>query len=143
MTYEEVKNAPLNVLVGYLTALYEDYNCPCRCKWETYCGDKSFDTDYRRQDHAEFERKRCIGGDSYEGQDYSTCPQRLAYERVMEAVEKQVPKKYHRTRTIEQVIGGARETVCPSCLGVTVTCENQFPKYCAWCGSALKDGDEQ
>ena len=141
MTYEEVKNAPLNVLVGYLVSFNEGCECPCSCKWESWAAPNNTINQCKKW-AAEVE-KHCKKGDSWRGKKYDICLQRLAYERVMEVVEKQMPMEYHRTRTIEQVIGGARETVCPSCLGVTVTCENQFPKYCAWCGQALKDGEDE
>lgn len=126
MIYDEVKNAPLNVLVDYLANVVALCNCSCKPMiGENYGQDEN------------------IARECEENGEYDKCELRLAYERVMEAVQKQMPMKYHRTRTIEQVIGGARETVCPTCLGVTVTCKNQFPKHCAWCGQALKDGEDE
>lgn len=54
------------------------------------------------------------------------------------ALEKQIPKEHHHTRVVE-VKCKARESVCPACLYVIITKENEYPKHCTWCGQALLD----
>lgn len=55
---------------------------------------------------------------------------------LSKALEKQIPKKHHHTR-VNVVNCKARESICPSCLGVIITTENEYPKHCTWCGQAL------
>lgn len=55
---------------------------------------------------------------------------------MQKAMEKQTPKEHHHTRVVE-VKCKARESVCPACLYVIITKENEYPKYCTWCGQAL------
>ena len=56
---------------------------------------------------------------------------------LKEAVEKQIPIELHNTRVVE-VHCKARESICPSCLGVIITTENEYPKHCVWCGQAIE-----
>lgn len=61
---------------------------------------------------------------------------------LKEAVEKQIPIQHHHTRIVE-VNCKARENVCPACLGVIITTENEYPKYCVWCGQKINWGDSE
>lgn len=61
-------------------------------------------------------------------------------EECSAAMEKQTPINHHHTRINKEPVE-TRDTVCPSCLGVTRTALNEFPKYCSICGQALKWGD--
>ena len=114
MTYEEVKNAPLNVLVGYLAYIHPGIECPCECKPELWA--------YKNA--AETEKEEC-----QKDGEYDTCPQRLAYERVMDAVEKQMPLKVTNMYR------------CPNC-GLDPTIDNDYMlNYCPHCGQALDWSD--
>ncbi len=56
-------------------------------------------------------------------------------EAVKEFAE-QIPKKHHHTRVVD-VKCKARESVCPDCLGIIITAENEYPKFCTWCGQTI------
>ncbi len=58
------------------------------------------------------------------------------FQKVLEALDKQIPTEHHHTR-VKDVIDRARESVCPSCLGVIITAEKEYPQYCTWCGQAI------
>lgn len=60
---------------------------------------------------------------------------------MQETMAKQIPKKHHHTRVVE-VKCKVRESVCPACLYVIITKENECPKHCTWCGQALDWSDE-
>lgn len=61
-------------------------------------------------------------------------------EECMAAREKQIPMHHHHTRINKEPIE-TRDSVCPSCLGVTRTALNEFPKYCSNCGQKFKWSD--
>ncbi|MBQ2775149.1 MAG: hypothetical protein IJF40_04600 [Clostridia bacterium] len=63
-------------------------------------------------------------------------------EVSIEALGKQIPKKHHHTRVIE-VNCRARESVCPSCLSLVITTEDEYPKHCTWCGSKIDWSDTE
>ena len=67
-----------------------------------------------------------------------------ALKEAAAALRKQIPKEHHHTRVVE-VKCKARESVCPACLGVIITTENEYPKHCDWCGQALvwREGEER
>lgn len=67
-----------------------------------------------------------------------------AFEVAIEALEKQIAKEHHHTRVVE-VKCKTRESVCPACLGVIITTENEYPKHCDWCGQAIdwSDGERK
>ncbi len=127
MTYDEVKNAPLNVLVGYL--VMHRYRCPCACKPEVYEEDVK---------NKVIKREGVVQATTFCENDcklspiYETCPQRLAYERVMKAVQKQMPKKPIQSDSLG--------SLCPKCgdrLGVFQE------SFCRNCGQALDWSDCQ
>ena len=60
-----------------------------------------------------------------------------AIERWPNVVSKQCPMEHHHTKVFE-ISGKARESICPSCLGSIVTNENEYPKFCVWCGQKIK-----
>lgn len=55
-----------------------------------------------------------------------------------EALEKQIPMKHHHT-IVRECAGGEkiRTSVCPSCLGCILTVEDEYPRFCPWCGQAI------
>jgi hypothetical protein len=59
-----------------------------------------------------------------------------AMQKCKEALKKQIPKEHHHTR-VKDVVDRVRESVCPSCLGIIVTREEEYPKHCTWCGQAI------
>lgn len=58
------------------------------------------------------------------------------FKTVKAALKKQIPMKHHHTRVIK-VNCKARESLCPECLGVITTTENEYPRHCTWCGQAI------
>jgi hypothetical protein len=60
-------------------------------------------------------------------------------EIVDEALKKQVPMKHHHT-IVNECSGGERVriSICPNCLGCIMTVEEEFPRFCVWCGQAIK-----
>ena len=63
-----------------------------------------------------------------------------ALKMAIEALEKQIP--VDKSNTILTVCSCARQSVCPKCSNVIITNPNEYPKYCTWCGQALKWGDD-
>ena len=57
---------------------------------------------------------------------------------AISALEKQMPMEHHHT-TVGVCSGGEkiRTSICPNCLGCILTVEEEFPKFCAWCGQAI------
>ena len=86
MKESEILNKPLPVLVGYLTALNADCQCPCYCKKEVWlaegCGYEAAD------EYADDYKTKCMRKD-----EYDDCIQRQVYERVIEAIRKEVEQK--------------------------------------------------
>lgn len=127
MTYKEVQCASLPTLVAFLTEIYEDCQCPCRCKAETYY--ESCWNGHGERWAKEDERK-C----KKEGR-FENCPERLAFERVMDAVKKQIPKKPN----VEE-----HHNYCPTC-GQDQEDEsegvNVYYDYCFNCGQRLDWSD--
>lgn len=59
-----------------------------------------------------------------------------ACNMAISALEKQVAIEHHHTR-VRQVEGKVRQSVCPTCLGLITTNEQEYPKYCVWCGRKI------
>jgi hypothetical protein len=61
-----------------------------------------------------------------------------ALNMAVEALKKQNPMEHHHTVVCE-CSGGEkiRTSICPSCLGCIMTVEEEFPRFCAWCGQAI------
>ena len=59
-------------------------------------------------------------------------------EMAVEALEKQDPMEHHHT-TVGECSGGEkiRTSICPNCLGCIMTVEEEFPRFCDWCGQAI------
>lgn len=57
-----------------------------------------------------------------------------------EALEKQIAKEHHHTKVF-RCNSKARESICPSCLGVIITAANEYPKHCTWCGQKIDWSD--
>ena len=68
MTAEEAREKPLNELLAYLTLLYEDCDCTCDCMPDVWFKSKE-------------KKEKCISNGRW-----FDCPQRIAYDRIMEAV---------------------------------------------------------
>ena len=119
MTKREIENAPLPILVGYLVSIYGDCDCECLCKPEIYCEWKS--TDGEKESRRMERVCKEIG-------KYDNCIERAAYERVMEAVMKQVPKKVAETCGIYS---------CTSCHMAHDRRKKRYLKYCPNCGQRL------
>ena len=62
-----------------------------------------------------------------------------ALDMAVEALNKQVPMEHHHT-IVGECSGGerVRTSICPNCLGCIMTVEEEFPRFCAWCGQAIK-----
>ena len=56
------------------------------------------------------------------------------------AMEKQIPMESSLAKISKYALI-MRYSSCPSCLGVTRSALDAFPKYCSNCGQALKWGD--
>ena len=61
-----------------------------------------------------------------------------------EAMQKQIPVEHHHTVvntiTPDDLDNGdnkIRVSICPCCLGAIMTVENEYPRYCTWCGQAI------
>ena len=59
---------------------------------------------------------------------------------AIESLEKQIPKEHHHTHIFE-ISDKARLSICPNCLAVIITSSKEFPKFCTWCGQAIKWDD--
>ena len=61
-----------------------------------------------------------------------------ALDMAVEALSKQIPIEHHHT-IVGECSGGEkiRTSICPSCLGCILTVEEEFPRFCAWCGQAI------
>lgn len=59
-------------------------------------------------------------------------------KNVINALDKQIPMEHHHT-VVGVCSGGekVRTSICPSCLGCIMTVEEEFPRFCAWCGQAI------
>lgn len=71
---------------------------------------------------------------SQAGAEIQYCQDALA------ALEKQTPKEHHHTRVVN-IYCKMRQSICPECLSMINTAENEYPKFCTWCGQALDWGD--
>ena len=62
-----------------------------------------------------------------------------ALDMAIEALKKQEPMEYHHT-VVSECSGGekVRTSICPNCLGCITTVEEEFPRFCTWCGQAIK-----
>ena len=60
-------------------------------------------------------------------------------KNVIEALDKQIPMEHHHT-IVRECSGGekVRTSICPNCLGCILTVEEEFPRFCDWCGQAIK-----
>ena len=58
---------------------------------------------------------------------------------AINALDKQIPMQHHHT-IVGEYAGGerVRTSICPSCLGCIMTVEEEFPRFCAWCGQAIE-----
>lgn len=63
---------------------------------------------------------------------------REAKKLAIEACEKQIPIEHHHT-IVGECSGGerVRTSICPNCLGCILTVEEEFPRFCDWCGQAI------
>ena len=70
--------------------------------------------------------------------DYKGCRESIAIEMAKAAYEKQIPMEHHHT-IVRECSGGekVRTSICPNCLGCILTVEEEFPRFCAWCGQAI------
>ena len=129
MTKEEAQNKPVPLLVGYLTDIYEDCQCTCRCKVEAWMYDDSRDEEFVKRFALEDEI-RC----KQQG-IYDDCVERIAFERVLNATKKEIPKKVLFNKNTNDV-------QCPLChefLGnysVRRRYETEYT-YCPFCGQRL------
>ena len=89
MTYKEakvkqikrIKEMPLPLCVGYLATIYEDCQCCCYCKKESWLSYGAFSESDSEKIAQEYELK-CKNNGTWE-----KCAERIAFERVMEAVK--------------------------------------------------------
>lgn len=52
---------------------------------------------------------------------------------------REIPMEHHHT-LVNKCSGGekVRTSICPNCLGCVMTVEEEFPRFCTWCGQAIK-----
>lgn len=52
---------------------------------------------------------------------------------------REIPMEHHHT-VVNKCSGGekVRTSICPNCLGCIMTVEEEFPRFCTWCGQAIK-----
>lgn len=62
------------------------------------------------------------------------------FKTIKLALEKQTPKEHHHTRVVN-IFCRMRQSICPECLSMINTAENEYPKFCTWCGQALDWSD--
>ena len=60
-----------------------------------------------------------------------------AFIEAITALKMRTPMEHHHT-VAREVSGRARYSVCPNCLWVIVTAEEDFPKFCSNCGQAIE-----
>lgn len=65
-----------------------------------------------------------------------------ALDIAIDVLQKQIPMEHHHT-IVRECSGGEkiRTSICPNCLGCIMTVEEEFPKFCAWCGQAIDWGE--
>lgn len=65
----------------------------------------------------------------------------VALEMGVEALKKQDPMEHHHT-IVGECSGGekVRTSICPNCLGCIMTVEEEYPRFCDWCGQAIDWG---
>lgn len=128
MTKEEALNKPIPVLVGFLANIYEDCQCTCYCKFEAWI-DGGWDEEDAKRYAREHENKCKKNG------IYDNCVERIAFERVLNATKKEIPKKVLFNKNTDDV-------QCPLChefLGnysVRRRYETEYT-YCPFCGQRL------
>lgn len=51
---------------------------------------------------------------------------------------REIPMQHHHT-IVGECSGGEkiRTSICPNCLGCIMTVEEEFPRFCDWCGQAI------
>ena len=51
---------------------------------------------------------------------------------------REIPMEHHHT-IVNKCSGGEkiRTSICPNCLGCIMTVEEEFPRFCVWCGQAI------
>lgn len=140
MNTHDAKTLPLNVLLGYLTSLYEDWDCTCDCQYETLLDNNHRDLNkpaviYSKYaaEYAERQREECkkdgcsCGWRSWETETpYEDCPERIAYERIKVVLDKETPR---------QVIDPIKEWICPTCDNHIIGIQGN---YCPICGQRLE-----
>lgn len=144
MNTHDAKTLPLNVLLGFLTSLYSDWDCTCNCQYETQLDNNHRDDRpaviYSKNavDWANIQREECKKNGCYWGwrsnveteTPYEDCPERIAYERIKEALEKDIAKSVLR---VDEYF------LCPTCQSWV----NGNDYYCTQCGQKLDwEGDE-
>lgn len=130
MNYEEIQEMPLTYLLGYIADLYADITCTCSCQKELYLSDKWSMEDAKR--YAKEREEQCKRENKYD-----KCPQRLAFERIKEALEKQTQKKPIPKYVM---IGKEKRLVsykCPCCDNETLGNNEYKFDCCEDCGQAL------
>ena len=58
-------------------------------------------------------------------------------KNVINALNKQIPIEHHHT-IVREINDKIRISICPSCLGVNYTHQDEFPNYCNSCGKKIK-----
>jgi hypothetical protein len=59
------------------------------------------------------------------------------YGVACEAIEKQIPVEHHHTKIAVLSEPKLRFSVCPLCLSVILTAQDEYPKHCTWCSQAI------
>ena len=125
MTYEEAKTKPLNELVGDLMSLNGE-QCVLECKDEMWKATMPSQIANKKAGECEIR--------GY----YDFCPQRIAYERVMEACERATQKKPNIDKK-----SGYSDFKCPSCNTKIISkfkddgYIGKKERYCHVCGQRL------
>lgn len=88
LEYDLVKKAPIKSLLGYLINMKEDISCLCCCKKEVWIDIMHKPDIEKAEMFANARENTCK-----EMNRYDKCPQRLAYERIMEVIDARKFKK--------------------------------------------------
>lgn len=130
--YEIIKEMPLPYIVGYLANIHPDIRCTGECFEECWLGDDSSLNFAKKEAH---ENK----GKCKQNGVWDKCPERLAFEIVLKAVNKMIEQKPIYSADSYDIDGKLifDTAFCPTCNHEFEVDYDNDKKHCPECGQAL------